>query len=76
MGADSARRTVDLHLRLTPDEADECETAGGLLLALFDRIPEVGDEIDCGPAHFTIVEMDNLRIEKVRVLIVPPATER
>ena len=60
----------------TPDEADECETAGGLLLALFDRIPEVGDEIDCGPAHFTIVEMDNLRIEKVRVLIAPPATER
>ena len=25
MGADSARRTVDLHLRLTPDEADEID---------------------------------------------------
>ena len=50
-----------------PEEADECETAGGLLLALFDRIPDEGDEIDCGCAHFTIEEMDNLRVDKIRV---------
>ena len=56
-------------LGFTPDEAGECETAGGLLMALFDRIPDEGDEIDCGPAHFTVEEMDNLRVEKIRVQI-------
>ena len=56
-------------LGFTPEEAGECETAGGLLLALFDRIPEQGDECECGPAHFTVVEMDNLRIEKIRLRV-------
>ena len=61
----------------TPDEAAECETAGGLLLALFDRIPDEGDEVtasdDAGAkAQFAVVEMDNLRVDKIRVLI-PPA---
>lgn len=67
-----------------PDEAGECETAGGLLLALFDRIPEEGDTVsvadeageegeaeDEGVAKhvtFTVVDMDNLRIDKIRVL--------
>ena len=54
-------------LGFSPDEAAECETAGGLLLALFDRIPDEGDEIDCQTAHFTIEEMNNLRVEKIRV---------
>ena len=69
--------TVEL-LGFSPDEADECETAGGLLLALFDRIPAEGDEVtsaldDAGEdnpsAHFTVVEMDNLRIDKIRVKV-------
>ena len=69
-------------LGFAPAEADECETAGGLLLALFDRIPDEGDEVDAvatvpegaddataepARAHFTVVEMGNLRIEKARV---------
>ena len=61
-----------------PEEASECETAGGLLLALFDRIPDEGDEVwaqleeegeDLPRAHFTVVEMDKLRIDKIRVSI-------
>lgn len=61
-----------------PEEASECETAGGLLLALFDRIPDEGDEVwaqleeegeDSPRAHFTVVEMDKLRIDKIRVSI-------
>ncbi len=56
-----------------PPEASECETAGGLLLALFDRIPDAGDAIsveseDCRiHATFTVKEMDNLRIDKIEV---------
>ena len=66
---------VDL-IGFEPPEASECETAGGLLLALFDRIPSEGDEVaselddadgDNLSAHFTVVEMDNLRIDKIRV---------
>ena len=59
-----------------PAEADECETAGGLVLALLDRIPEKGDSItvvdeDAGDnpksAEFTVEEMDNLRVDKIRI---------
>lgn len=59
-----------------PAEADECETAGGLLLALFDRIPKEGDTVDAVEgdpegkrAHFMVVDMDNLRIDKIRMTV-------
>lgn len=56
-----------------PEEMDECETAGGLLLALFDRIPKAGDAvgIDHHKANvlFTVVDMDRHRIDKIRVEI-------
>ncbi len=70
--------TVEL-IGFTPEEASECETAGGLLLALFDRIPDEGDEVTAesdaengGKAHFVVVEMDNLRIDKIRIVVTPP----
>ena len=60
----------------TPEEATECETAAGLLLALFDRIPDEGDTVTVSDgeeeprtAKFTVVDMDNLRIDKIRVVI-------
>ena len=70
-GSLSIDETVEL-IGFEPDEAHECETAGGLLLALFDRIPQEGDEVtaesDGGEvAHFTVTGMDNLRIDKIRV---------
>ena len=58
-----------------PEEASECETAGGLLLALFDRIPDEGDEVassapdGSATASFMVVDMDNLRIDKIRVAL-------
>ena len=57
-----------------PAEASECETAGGLLLALFDRIPDEGDEVTSevpggASAQFMVVDMDNLRIDKIRVIL-------
>ena len=70
-GSLSIAETVEL-IGFEPEEADECETAGGLLLALFDRIPNEGDEVssssdDGRVAHFMVVDMDNLRIDKIRV---------
>ena len=63
-----------------PEEASECETAGGLLLALFDRIPDEGDEVTSeseggDAAVFTVVDMDNLRIDKIRVVLKPKEEE-
>ena len=56
-----------------PEEAFECETTGGLLLSLFDRIPEEGDSVtiehDGLKATFTVVDMDRHRIDKVRVVL-------
>ena len=56
-----------------PEESDECETAGGLLLTLFDRIPKEGDSVTItdrkADVTFTVVDMDRLRIDKISVLI-------
>ncbi len=60
-------------LGFTPQEANECETAGGLLLILFDRIPQEGDKtsLDKGNTHvdFTVTSMDRLRIDKIAMRI-------
>lgn len=57
----------------TPLEAAECETAGGLLLSLFDRIPDEGDMVEVehagDKATFTVVDMDRHRIDKIRLVL-------
>ena len=49
-------------------------------MALFDRIPAAGDEVTAsleedgedGPsAHFTVMEMDKLRVDKISVTVKP-----
>ena len=56
-----------------PEESEECETAGGLLLNVFDRIPDEGDsatlEHGADKATFTVVDMDRHRIDKIRVVV-------
>lgn len=47
------------------------ETLAGLLLSLFDRIPEQGDHISYEGWEFKVVEMDRNRI--ARVLVVAPS---
>ena len=64
-----------------PEESEECETAGGLLLTLFDRIPDEGDTVAVehgnDKASFTVVGMDRHRIDKIRVVVehVEPTSE-
>ena len=64
---------VEELIGFAPEEASECETTGGLLLSLFDRIPEEGDSVtiehDGLKATFTVVDMDRHRIDKVRVVL-------
>lgn len=55
------------------EEMEECETAAGLLLNLFDRIPEKNDSITIQYKNtkvtFTAVGMERRRISKIRVQI-------
>lgn len=66
-------------LEFTPDEAGEVETAGGLLLTLFDRIPDEGDvvvlEHKGTKVSFTVITMDRLRIDRIRMVVDRPAEE-
>lgn len=65
-------------LGFEPPEADEVETAGGLILALMDCIPNDGDVVSVEnetatkktKATFTVVSMDKLRVDKISVEMV------
>lgn len=63
-------------LGFTPEEAADVETAGGLLLKLFDRIPDEGDiavlEDRDTKATFSVLAMDRLRIDRIGVEIQRP----
>lgn len=56
-----------------PEETEECETAAGFLLNIFDMIPNEGDEIQI--AHkdtrvtFHVIHMERHRIDKIGVKI-------
>lgn len=52
------------------------DTLAGLLLALFERIPVVGDVVTVGEWRFEVVDMDGVRIDKVLVQQSPPQTDR
>ena len=65
-----------------PEKADECETAAGLLLNIFDMIPEVGDEATIEHKNtkvtFKFISKDRHRIDKIRMNIEhlePPEDE-
>ena len=62
-----------------PEEAAECETAGGLLLSLFDRIPDEGDTVVLEGLRtkvtFRVIDMDRLRIDKISVTLEKPEAE-
>ena len=50
-------------------------TIAGTALRNFGVVPKVGDRIDIEGFSLEILEMDNLRISRVRLLRKPPATE-
>ncbi|WP_418911342.1 hemolysin family protein, partial [Adlercreutzia sp.] len=66
-------------LGFEPEEANDVETAGGLLLSLFDRIPKEGDVAvleDRGTkVTFTVLAMDRLRIDRICMAIDRPDEE-
>ncbi|MCX2741389.1 gliding motility-associated protein GldE [Pontibacter anaerobius] len=45
----------------------ENETVAGLMLALFSRIPRVGENTDFGRFHFTVESADTKRVKRVKI---------
>ncbi|GAB3202609.1 hypothetical protein GCM10027293_29030 [Pontibacter aydingkolensis] len=45
----------------------ENETVAGLMLALFSRIPRVGEEAQYGRFHFTVESADAKRVKRVKI---------
>ncbi|WP_224744326.1 gliding motility-associated protein GldE [Pontibacter aquaedesilientis] len=45
----------------------EHETVAGLMLALFGRIPHVGEEASYGRYYFTVESADNKRVKRVKI---------
>jgi CBS domain containing-hemolysin-like protein len=49
------------------------ETLAGFMLSRLGHIPSVGEHVDFGARRFTVVEMDNKRIARVRVEMISAA---
>lgn len=70
----SARLEIDFlnekyHLGL-PEDAGEYDTLGGLILHLYEDIPEEGTVIEAETFRFTILHVSDRRIERIRVKVM------
>jgi CBS domain containing-hemolysin-like protein len=52
---------------LVSKEESDVRTVGGLVLKELGRIPIVGDQVTLGPYRLEVIEMDNLRITRVKI---------
>ncbi len=52
-----------------PDD-DEYETLAGFIISHHESIPVVNEEISIPPYHFRIIEVDDNRIQKVRLTLL------
>ncbi len=52
---------------------DDIATVAGLAISANGHIPRVGDVIDVGPLHITILEANDYRVDLVRIVKEQPA---
>ena len=59
----------------TPEDAEDCETLGGLIMDVLDRIPAEGDSLTLegreATAKLTVMQMDRHRIDTVKLVLAP-----
>lgn len=53
-------------------EDDEFETLGGLIFDLTERIPDKGDKVRFKDLELTVLEIEQNRLDKIMIHIVPP----
>ena len=52
-------------------EEDDYDTMNGLALSVLEHIPAVGETFQLGRLTFTVLEMEEQKIEKMRVILAP-----
>jgi putative hemolysin len=57
------------------DAQGDFETVAGFVLHKLNRLPEVGEQFEDGPWRFEVVDLDGLRIDKLIVSRVEPASK-
>lgn len=64
-------RVLDVDATTFDDVRGDSESLGGLLLELFSRLPESGEEVRYEQFLFHVVSADNKRINEVRITDLP-----
>jgi putative hemolysin len=62
-------KTMHLPIDTFDSVKGESDSLAGLILELAGEIPKVGDVIPCGDFEFTIIDAEQSRIKKVKVLV-------
>lgn len=58
---------INEHLRYPLPESDDYETISGYMTFLFDKIPEVNEQVESGGYLFTILKANNKSVESIRI---------
>ena len=69
MPVDDFLDEIDYHP--TDIEEDDYDTMNGLALSVLEHIPTVGETFRLGRLTFTVLEMEEQKIEKMRVSLAP-----
>lgn len=69
--AHSAISDVNEFIPFPLPEQDEYDSVAGLMNVIFDKIPEIGEEIEFEGYHFTIIQKRKNNIESVKMRLVP-----
>ncbi len=69
MRLDELEEVADV--KLADEVHEQVDTLGGLVMAMLDRIPEVGDEVKVGSRTVRVEQLDGRRVDAVRLL--PPS---
>ncbi|MBM4418900.1 MAG: HlyC/CorC family transporter [Chloroflexi bacterium] len=64
-----------LRITLAPEDHDDADTLGGLVMARLGHVPETGEEVEIGGYHVRVEEKDGHRVARVRVTRVPVTSQ-
>ncbi len=73
--AHSAISDVNEFIPFPLPEHDEYDSVAGLMNVIFDKIPEIGEEIEFEGYHFTIIQKRKNNIESVKMILLPKANQ-
>ena len=66
----------EIHYHPSDIEEDDYDTMNGLALSVLEHIPTEGETFDLGRLSFTVLEMEEQKIKKMRVCLRPEPEEK